>query len=191
MNRNLSQERRSHIDYTDEEIIERREAALMRMPTTPHQPHKPIGKMARSPAGSALPPSQNRLACCFLVRGLTRPSIRETLAHATLEQLRRTFSIFNADRRAGMPSRSNSNNTIRELDVSSSSAEIVMMQELAARRPKGNPTHPGAILREDVLPALGLTVTEAAKRLRVTRQQLHRILGRGFRYFARDGPQAR
>jgi len=31
-------------------------------------------------------------------------------------------------------------------------------------------------LREDVLPALKLTVTEAAKRLRVTRQQLHRIL---------------
>jgi addiction module HigA family antidote len=51
-----------------------------------------------------------------------------------------------------------------------------MMQELAARRPKRSPTHPGAILREDVLPALKLTVTEAAKRLRVTRQQLHRIL---------------
>jgi addiction module HigA family antidote len=51
-----------------------------------------------------------------------------------------------------------------------------MLQELAARRPKGIPTHPGAILREDVLPALKLTVTEAAKRLRVTRQQLHRIL---------------
>ena len=51
-----------------------------------------------------------------------------------------------------------------------------MMQQIAARRPKGMPTHPGAILREDVLPALQLTVTEAAKRLRVTRQQLHRIL---------------
>jgi antitoxin HigA-1 len=51
-----------------------------------------------------------------------------------------------------------------------------MMQELTACRPKGIPTHPGAILREDVLPALNLTITEAAKRLRVTRQQLHRIL---------------
>ena len=51
-----------------------------------------------------------------------------------------------------------------------------MTQEVAARRPQGMPTHPGAILREDVLPALKLTVTEAAKRLRVTRQQLHRIL---------------
>jgi addiction module HigA family antidote len=38
------------------------------------------------------------------------------------------------------------------------------------------PTHPGALLREDVLPALGLTVTEAARQLRVSRQMLHRIL---------------
>ncbi|HEV7669653.1 MAG TPA: HigA family addiction module antitoxin [Thermoanaerobaculia bacterium] len=38
------------------------------------------------------------------------------------------------------------------------------------------PTHPGAVLREDVLPALGLTVSEAARQLRVTRQTLHRIL---------------
>ena len=51
-----------------------------------------------------------------------------------------------------------------------------MTQAFPARRPDGIPTHPGAILREDVLPALKLTVTEAAKRLRVTRQQLHRIL---------------
>ena len=44
---------------------------------------------------------------------------------------------------------------------------------LARRRP---PTHPGAILREDVLPALNLSVAEAARQLRVTRQTLHRIL---------------
>ena len=43
-------------------------------------------------------------------------------------------------------------------------------------RPKRKLTHPGEILREDVLPALGLTVTEAALQLRVTRQTLHRIL---------------
>ena len=30
------------------------------------------------------------------------------------------------------------------------------------------PTHPGEVLREDVIKPLGLTVTEAAKRLRVT-----------------------
>jgi antitoxin HigA-1 len=38
------------------------------------------------------------------------------------------------------------------------------------------PTHPGAILRDDVLPALNLTVSEAARQLRVTRQTLHRVL---------------
>ena len=38
------------------------------------------------------------------------------------------------------------------------------------------PTHPGAILREDILPALGLGVAEAARQLRVSRQALHRIL---------------
>jgi addiction module HigA family antidote len=38
------------------------------------------------------------------------------------------------------------------------------------------PTHPGAILREDVLPALGLTVSGAARQLGVSRQMLHRIL---------------
>jgi addiction module HigA family antidote len=40
------------------------------------------------------------------------------------------------------------------------------------------PTHPGEILREDVLPALGLTVMEASKKLGVTRQTLHRIMAR-------------
>ena len=38
------------------------------------------------------------------------------------------------------------------------------------------PTHPGAILRDDVLPALKLSVSEAARQLRVTRQTLHRVL---------------
>lgn len=38
------------------------------------------------------------------------------------------------------------------------------------------PTHPGAILREDVLPALALSVSEAARQLGVTRQTLHRIM---------------
>lgn len=39
-----------------------------------------------------------------------------------------------------------------------------------------NPPHPGATLREDVLPALGLTVTDAAKQLGVTRAALSRVL---------------
>jgi addiction module HigA family antidote len=38
------------------------------------------------------------------------------------------------------------------------------------------PTHPGVMLREDVLPALGLSVTDAARHLGITRQTLHAIL---------------
>jgi antitoxin HigA-1 len=38
------------------------------------------------------------------------------------------------------------------------------------------PTHPGAILREDVFPELGVTVSAAARELGVSRQTLHRIL---------------
>jgi len=39
-----------------------------------------------------------------------------------------------------------------------------------------NPPHPGLTLRDDVLPALGLTVTEAAKQLGVARVSLSRVL---------------
>ena len=39
-----------------------------------------------------------------------------------------------------------------------------------------NPPHPGETLRADVLPALGLTVTAAAKQLGVTRAALSRVL---------------
>lgn len=39
-----------------------------------------------------------------------------------------------------------------------------------------NPPHPGATLREDVLPALKLSVTEAAGQLGVTRAALSRVL---------------
>jgi antitoxin HigA-1 len=51
------------------------------------------------------------------------------------------------------------------------------MPELSAKHPpKMEPVHPGAILREDVLPALNLTVAEAARQLGVSRQMLHSIL---------------
>ena len=43
-------------------------------------------------------------------------------------------------------------------------------------KPKMAPVHPGVLLREDVLPGLGVTVVEAARRLRVSRQTLHRIM---------------
>lgn len=36
--------------------------------------------------------------------------------------------------------------------------------------------HPGELLREDVIPALGLPVTEVARHLKVSRQTLHAIL---------------
>lgn len=39
-----------------------------------------------------------------------------------------------------------------------------------------NPPYPGETLREDVLPALGLTVTQAAAQLGVTRAALSRVL---------------
>lgn len=46
----------------------------------------------------------------------------------------------------------------------------------ATQPPQMEPSHPGAILRDDVLPALGLNVSQAARQLRVSRQMLHSIL---------------
>jgi addiction module HigA family antidote len=52
-----------------------------------------------------------------------------------------------------------------------------MAREYPVRRPvQSPPVHPGEILREDVLPALRLSVTVAAKQLGIARQTLHRIL---------------
>ncbi len=39
-----------------------------------------------------------------------------------------------------------------------------------------NPPHPGEILREDVLPGLEITITQAAQQLGVTRAALSRVL---------------
>ena len=51
------------------------------------------------------------------------------------------------------------------------------MGEYFVKRPlKRSPVHPGEILREDVLPTLGLSVSEAARRLGISRQRLHRVL---------------
>lgn len=38
------------------------------------------------------------------------------------------------------------------------------------------PTHPGALLREDIIPALKMTVSGVAEALGVSRQTLHKIL---------------
>ncbi|HIL87878.1 MAG TPA: addiction module antidote protein, HigA family [Deltaproteobacteria bacterium] len=51
------------------------------------------------------------------------------------------------------------------------------MAEYVVKRPvKRPPIHPGELVREEVLPALGLSVSEAARRLGISRQQLHRVL---------------
>jgi addiction module HigA family antidote len=43
--------------------------------------------------------------------------------------------------------------------------------------PNRPPVHPGELLRETVLPAIGEPVATVAKKLGVTRQHLHRVLG--------------
>ncbi len=44
------------------------------------------------------------------------------------------------------------------------------------RKNRQPPVHPGEIIREDILPSVGLSVTAAAKALGVSRQMLHDIL---------------
>jgi addiction module HigA family antidote len=44
------------------------------------------------------------------------------------------------------------------------------------RNPNRKPTHPGAVLREDVLPELGWTQAEFANRLKVSRQTVSQLL---------------
>jgi len=44
------------------------------------------------------------------------------------------------------------------------------------RNPNRKPTHPGAVLREDVLPELGWTQAELANRLMVSRQTVSQLL---------------
>jgi antitoxin HigA-1 len=54
--------------------------------------------------------------------------------------------------------------------------ETIMPDIYIAERPRRAPSHPGELLKEVVLPELKMSVTEAAKRLMVSRQQLHSIL---------------
>lgn len=46
-----------------------------------------------------------------------------------------------------------------------------------SRNPARRPTHPGALLREDVIPATGRTKAEIARLLGISRQHLYDILG--------------
>ena len=51
------------------------------------------------------------------------------------------------------------------------------MAEYTARRdPKRCPTHPGGLLREDILPAIRMTKSELAAALGISRQHLYDLL---------------
>ena len=50
------------------------------------------------------------------------------------------------------------------------------MAYTAKRNPDIRPIHPGEILKQDVLPAVEMSVSDVAKALGVSRQSLHRIL---------------
>jgi addiction module HigA family antidote len=47
---------------------------------------------------------------------------------------------------------------------------------MVVREPQMSPVHPGEMLRDEVLPALKLSVSETARQLGVSRQTLHRIM---------------
>jgi addiction module HigA family antidote len=47
---------------------------------------------------------------------------------------------------------------------------------MTTRNPDRRPTHPGELLREDVLPAVGRPKAEIARLLGISRQHLHDIL---------------
>src|ERR1700694_3978655 len=50
------------------------------------------------------------------------------------------------------------------------------MAHVAKRNPDRCPAHPGALLREDVIPATGKAKTEVARLLGISGQHLHDIL---------------
>ncbi len=50
------------------------------------------------------------------------------------------------------------------------------MAQVAKRNPDRCPSHPGALLREDVIPAIGRTKAEIAQLLGISRQHLYDIL---------------
>lgn len=50
------------------------------------------------------------------------------------------------------------------------------MDSHGAGRRQRPPTHPGEVLRQDALPALGVSVSRAARDMGVSRMTLHRLL---------------
>ena len=54
--------------------------------------------------------------------------------------------------------------------------KTIIREEAMERKNGLPPVHPGEIIKEDILPSTGLSVTAAAKALGVSRQMLHDIL---------------
>ena len=52
----------------------------------------------------------------------------------------------------------------------------MVAEYMVTKESRMSPVHPGEMLREEVLPALKLSVSEAARQLGVSRQTLHRIM---------------
>jgi addiction module HigA family antidote len=53
---------------------------------------------------------------------------------------------------------------------------IGIRRDVTERKNAVPPVHPGEIIKEDILPSVGMSVTEAAKALGVSRQMLHDIM---------------
>jgi len=51
-----------------------------------------------------------------------------------------------------------------------------MSEFMITQRPNRQPTHPGEVLREDVLPAMKESVTGFSRRVGMSRQSIHAIL---------------
>jgi addiction module HigA family antidote len=62
------------------------------------------------------------------------------------------------------------------VSTSSNIIESIGMAHPARRNPNRCPTHPGALLREDLIPATGRSKTEIARLLGISRQHLYAIL---------------
>jgi addiction module HigA family antidote len=60
--------------------------------------------------------------------------------------------------------------------TSNSITEVAAMVYAAKRNPNRCPTHPGALLRDDVIPATGRSKAEIAGLLGISRQHLYDIL---------------
>jgi len=76
----------------------------------------------------------------------------------------------------GLPAIGESHFNLTGLMQWSSIIEIIIKFGGVQMNSRRRPTHPGEVLREDVIKPLGLTVTEAAKRLGVTRKTLSALI---------------